>query len=173
MPEEEWRQIRGYEGFYEVSNMGRVRSVDRIFHPGRVLKSIINMYGYPTVGLSAGRLKFFKVHRLVAQAFIPNPGNKPQVNHKNGIKTDDMADNLEWNTKSENIRHAFATNLIAPQSGEKCGASKLNERQARLVKHLKNIKPKMTYVEIGALFGIGKWAVWAVQSGRNWKHIII
>jgi hypothetical protein len=78
----------------------------------RKLKAVVNAFGYFQVDLcNKGKNKVLRVHRLIAQAFIPNPENKPQVNHINGIKTDNTLENLEWNTAKENIRHAFKTGL--------------------------------------------------------------
>jgi hypothetical protein len=101
---EQWRSIPGYEGIYQVSSEGRVKNAY-----GHVLKPEMARNGYK-------RIKFFdkkkfQVHRLVALAFIPNPDNKEVVNHKNGIKTDNRVENLEWNTWSENVKHAYATGL--------------------------------------------------------------
>ena len=106
MTEEIWRAIEGYEGLYEVSNTGRVRSVDRYvkysngrihLHKGKVLRPIKDRDGYLQVNLCySGRINSIKIHRLVAQAFIPNPDNLPQVNHKDEVKTNNNVDNLEW-----------------------------------------------------------------------------
>ena len=97
---EEWRPIEGYEGLYEVSSYGRVRSLDRFYyrlHKGKVLSPTKDRYGYLTVTLNYnGKSKTIKIHRLVAQAFLPNPDNLPQVNHKNEVKSDNCVDNLEW-----------------------------------------------------------------------------
>ena len=103
--------VYNYEGLYEVSSMGRVRSLDRVDSLGReakgkVLKLGINNKGYLFVGLCKnGKVKTFQVHRLVATMFIPNPDNLPVVNHKNETKTDNRAENLEWCTNKYNANY--------------------------------------------------------------------
>ena len=118
---ETWKDIVGYEGWYQVSDMGNVRSLTRTFvdimgrtrtHKGRVLKLSENSDGYKSQNLlKFGESKGFKVHRLVAMAFIPNPENKPEVNHKDGVKSNNIKDNLEWATHIENMRHAISYGL--------------------------------------------------------------
>lgn len=104
---EVWKAIDGYEGLYEVSNFGRVRSLPRRTTSGRILKLEIKK-GYQYAHLrNLEKSAHLRVHRLVANAFIPNPDNKPQINHINGNKTDNSASNLEWCTCSENQRHKF------------------------------------------------------------------
>ena len=99
---ERWVDIPGYEGIYQVSDQGRVMNVVR----GRQLKLHINGSGYIQVTLQKqGQRKYPLVHRLVAQAFIPNPESRPQVNHINGVKCDNRKSNLEWCTMSENLWH--------------------------------------------------------------------
>lgn len=111
-----WKDINGYEGYYKVSNFGNVKSCARIINHGlggadrsiksRIIKPYGDNHGYHLVSLSKnGKVRKHKVHRLVAEAFIDNPENKPTINHKNEIRNDNHVSNLEWATYKENNDH--------------------------------------------------------------------
>lgn len=116
---EVWKDIKGYEGIYQVSNLGKVRSLDRIVtysngakhkHLGSIINGYISHKGYRRVELSKnGKTIKFSVHRLVAKTFLPNPKNLPQVNHKDEDKTNNRVDNLEWCTCKYNNNYGNRT----------------------------------------------------------------
>lgn len=130
MINEIWKPIKGYEGLYEVSDFGRIKSLGRTVNRGlkkmrvmeRILKSGNNQHGYKIVALwKNGEGKTRRVHRLIAVAFIPNPKNKPHINHLNGIVVDNRIENLEWCTHFENMQHAWRNGFITT---EKLGREK-------------------------------------------------
>lgn len=119
LEEEIWKDVIGYEGRYEVSNLGRVRSLHKSFY-GKILSPSFERFGYPKVVLMKdAKCKTHKVHRLVATAFIPNPSNKPVVNHIDHNPKNPKASNLEWCTDLENVRHA--RNVGRPNGGYNVG----------------------------------------------------
>jgi len=140
--EEMWKDIKEYEGLYQISNLGRVKSLPQLYN--RILKQgyieyftsekIIginnNKIKYSQVTLvKNGIKKYYKIHRLVALNFITNPLNKKEVNHINGIKNDNRVENLEWATSSENQIHAVKTGLQKPIKG------KNNKRSKRIYQY--------------------------------------
>lgn len=120
---EVWKPVAGYEGLYEVSNIGRVRGIRRSGCTGEPLKGQIDIHGYVDVMLRGNKTyKHWKVHRLVAIAFIPNPEGKRTVNHIDGNKQNNNVENLEWMTHGENHRHAYRIGLkkVTEKQREAC-----------------------------------------------------
>lgn len=145
--EEQWKPIKGFEGLYDVSNIGRVRSVTHVIEriegikktiKGRILKQSEYRGGYLNVLLSAnGHNYHAKVHRLVAIAFVPNPEKKPYVDHINGIRTDNRTENLRWCTHSENNSFDLARKHFSEGSfwrGKKGAKSPFSKRVAQYTK---------------------------------------
>ena len=129
MENEIWKDIEGYEGYYQISNMGRVRSVERTIitkngvarrYKKKQMKIFHDGGGYCFVVLSKeGECKKKKVHRLVALAFIPNPEGKEEINHKNEKKDDNRVENLEWMTRKENVNYGTGVIRSAKTRGKK------------------------------------------------------
>ena len=180
---EEFRDIKGYEGLYKVSNLGRVRSLDRKVHnylkKGRILRQSIMKEGYCTVALCMDTQNTVLVHRLVAEAFIQNLENKPQVNHKNCKKTDNNLENIEWCTRSENMKHAFKNGLLTIPStlGRRGYDWPVRKDIIQYTIDGEFIKEYPSAVEASRDTGIGRSNINSVCCGRTktaggfaWKH---
>lgn len=182
--EEIWKDIEGWQGYYQVSDLGRVRSLERFntltrngttfksFIEGKILKISNDKVGYKIISLESSQKKFkktYKIHRLVSIHFIPNPENKPMVNHINGIKSDNRAENLEWATAKENCVHAHENNLVESSKGEHHYNSKLTEEIVLKIKYGKF--EGMSHPQIARLFGIKRLQVLKIRNGKTWKHL--
>lgn len=146
MEEEEiWLPVVGYEALYEVSSFGRVKRLWRTRIKKNPMKSGISNCGYLKTYLSSGGVsKTFSTHRLVAQAFILNPENKPQVNHIDHNKLNNRIDNLEWCTAKENISHSKRAGRRAPPAfGEKNQSHKFSNEQVLNILADKGLKRKV------------------------------
>lgn len=174
-----WKYVDGFNNVYQVSNTGKVKSLDHIvtskdnksrLQKGRFLKSSINHKGYIRYSLSINGKRFnFSAHRLVAISFIPNPLNKTQVNHKNGIKTDNNVDNLEWVDNKENIIHAYKNGLIKCNLGEKHHMSKLTNKQVEDIR-LKRCNG-FTLKNLSKEYGISIVAIYNISKNITYKHL--
>ena len=174
-----WKDIKGYEGRYQASEAGEIKSLFWVTahgrkKQGRTLKQDMDKKGYRRVNLfKDNNHKLYLVSRLVAETFIPNHENKPEVNHIDGNPSNNRVNNLEWSTRQENIDHAIITGLTKSQIGEKNRMAKLTERQVRLIKHLKNCRPKMFTGEVGAIFNVERHTIGDIWRGRSWQNVIV
>lgn len=147
---EEWRPIEGYEGLYEVSSYGRVRSLDRYvkgkgyrLHKGKVLIPVKSKLGYLQLNLYYnGKRHQSKIHRLVAQAFLPNPDNLPMINHKDEDKTNNNVDNLEWCSAKYNVNYG-TSRIRAKETAIKNGSYTGLSRDEYLKKYYQDHKDKI------------------------------
>lgn len=152
---------------YDIRGDGRVWSNRR----GRYLKLGDNGRGYKTFcHFFLGRSTFIKVHRAVAIKFVPNPNNKPFVNHIDGDKTNNNYQNLEWVTHSENIRHAYKTGLISNRKGFTHSQSKLNGEQ---VYEIKFKSEGVSHEALASKFGCTGTAISRIRKGGTWAHITV
>lgn len=182
MPSEIWKKVQGYSKFYEVSNLGRVRSLDRkTGHgkgkfkrklKGRILNQTINKNGYPYVSLSKkGIVKKYFISWLVAEAFIEKRPKGKECNHIDGNKSNNHVNNLEWVTRAENNYHK--ENILGLHNrGERQGLAKLtNDKIVKIIRLYKT--GKFTQKELGAIFNISRGHVSDIILRKVWKHIKI
>lgn len=140
---ETWKDIKDYEGFYQVSNLGNVKSLKRNTAHERILKPKVDKGGYLCVNLTKnGIVKTYKIHRLVGLTFIPNPKNKYSINHINGNKTDNRVENLEWATYKEQVVHAVKMGLWKWSDERKNGLRDTLKKRGKLVTKHKNVHGK-------------------------------
>lgn len=178
---EEWKPVPNFEGLYEVSNLGRVRSVERKVRSNqrnnhffavkqRFLLPDISAAYYRVTLSKDGKTKRFSVHRLVCEAFLENPENKPFVNHKDGDKLNNTLSNLEWVTQSENCIHALETGLAKPVKGERHGMAKYSEETVNEIRMLYETT-SMTHQSIADKFGIDRRYITELINGKIWTEL--
>lgn len=160
----ELRPIEGYPD-YQVDDEGNVYSRRRERAKGGKLKPVLNVHGYLTVTLMPGR-NVQLVHRLIAKAFLSNPDDLPVVNHKDGCKTNNRKENLEWCTQADNIAHSTTTGLL--KTGERRTTAKLTQIQADLMRKIYKTK-SISQVELAKMFGVSKNAVYQILSNKTYK----
>jgi len=166
MAKERWKTITGFPK-YEVSSHGRVRSWHN-WKPGRIMNAATDKKGYLFLSLHGEIKKHCKVHRLVAQAFIKNPKNKLQVNHKNGQKHDNRVCNLEWVTHKENMAHAVSLELYP--KGENNPSAKLTKNQVLKIR-AKYESGYTNKTQLARQYGVRWTCVHNIITRQSWSHI--
>lgn len=179
-----YKDINGYEGYYQVSNFGNVKSLDRlVLHnyggnakkTGIILKQHPDKDGYLSVNLKKKQNgSTNRSHRLVAMAFIPNPENKPQVNHINGIKSDNRLENLEWVTLCENRQHAYDTGLqhSFTRQGMKNNFAKLTNESVITIRNIYNKKNGVNFAAIAKMYNVSGACIQVIIAKKTWKHLL-
>lgn len=172
METEIWKPLKDYEGLYEISNMGRVRSlIKRGNNTHKIRKTGLDVAtGYINIQLRKNNKPLTKrVHRLVAEAFVPNPDNKPVVNHIDGNKKNCRADNLEWMTYSENTLHSFKNGLQKKIFGDKNYITKIKDQDVLKIREL--ISQGKTNKEIAKLYGVNPSQISRIKTGQRRKEL--
>jgi hypothetical protein len=173
---EEWKDIKGYEGLYQVSNLGKVKSLKKEYicgngtkkiHGDIILRTGANTRGYLSVILyKNGEKKQYRVNRLVLQTFVGY--SDLESNHKNGIKTDNRLENLEYCTRSENILHAYKIGLVARMEGEKNPASKLTNE---IIKNIRENKYNLTKREFAECYDVHVTTIYRIVNKEKWLNV--
>jgi DNA-binding XRE family transcriptional regulator len=169
-----WKEIKGYEGYYKISNFGNVKSLTRTYKDsigrvvtkkGRDQKKYIRRNYWAVWLYKENKSTPFSIHRLVALHFVTNYDNKNYVNHINGNKLDNNYSNLEWCTAKENTNHAIKNNLIIFYPGENSRFVKLNEEQVFYI-----LKSNLTQQELADKFNVSRSNISAIKRGKSWTE---
>ena len=164
---EKWKSVKGYEGCYEISSFGNLRSKDRLIkhYKGgfRKIKGVnkssrFDKYGYLRCSLKKdGETKHITIHRLVGLAFIKNIKNKPQINHIDGVKTNNKVTNLEWVTSEQNVTHAVKNRLIK---------TKLTDEQVTII-----MSSKLSIRKLALIYNVSSSIIWRIKNKIAYKHV--
>lgn len=176
--QEIWKPVPGFDELYEVSNEGRIRSLPRTVKTwfgkrisrGRIRAFSKNSQGYLSIHMGKnGETHRAYVHRLVAIVFIPTNNNAPQVNHKDGNKSNNHVGNLEWCSASENCTHAVKQRLYETAKGERSGTAKLTEENVREIRRLAALG--YMHKDIAINFPVGRKAITKIVNRQRWGHV--
>lgn len=160
-------KIKGLNDYYFDEDLN---IISRKSGKSKVLSSRKNKRGYMIISLMPEKKVITRrVHRLIAQTFINNPKNLPQVNHKNGIKHDNRIENLEWVTSSENIKHAYDNGLKISRKGETVNTSRLTINDVLKIRDL--LKEGLSMARIGKTYGVCPSAIFDIKHRITWKHV--
>lgn len=177
---EEWKDIIEYEGFYQVSTLGRIKSLNRLAKvrggafrkvKSSILKLRLNK-GYCIVDLNHNLIKTtHQVHRLVAIAFIPNDEKKPVINHKDFNRSFNYYLNLEWCSYKENTEHASENNRFNPKKGDNHSKSKLSEQKVLAIRRLYSMNPNYNRFSLASKLNVDESTIRNVINRKHFKHI--
>ena len=179
LPGEIWRDVKGYENEYSVSNSGKIKSKVRIYNYNnlsvqrdkQILNPSFDINGYFVVGLCKnGFMRTIKVHRIVAIGFLQNPNNLPEVNHIDGDKSNNKVENLEWSTSRDNKLHAFRLGLMVARKGSDCNLAKLTENDILEIRKI-SINTTLTQREIAEKYGITQQQISKIIRRQRWAHL--
>lgn len=164
-----WKDIKGYEGLYQISNLGKIKNIKR----KKIRKCNLNDKGYYVLMLSKYLIKkTYRLHRLIAVNFIKNIFDKPCINHKDGNKLNNNINNLEWCTYSENMKHAYKIRLRfpTPPNGENSSLSRLKNKDIKKIRYLR-IKYRKKHKELAKQFNTSFGNISLICRNKTWKHI--
>lgn len=160
-----WKPISNLN--YEISNLGNIRNIK---NKNNIKKYVHQGREYVKIRIN-GKPKNLSVARLVCKAFNENSYNKPEVNHIDGNKLNNCANNLEWVTREENIQHAFNHNLISPTKGEKSGMAKLTWEDVKFIReHYKPFDKEYSSVNLAKKFNIARSTLGYILNNKTWKE---
>ena len=182
---EVWKDVIDYEGLYRISNLGGVRSCNKIryqYNPnvsriisatltGKLMRSHPNKRGYLSIKLRKnGKCNFHSIHRLVAKAFIPNPENKPNINHIDFNQLNNNKDNLEWCTQRENVQHAIMHDRRNTPKGEDNKSSKLKSDDIPIIRRM--VGSGIPQNKVAQIYNVSAVTILKIYRREKWKHIL-
>ena len=169
LPHEIWRDVKNYEGLYQVSNYGRVKSF--YYANGKILSGGFDTGRYSMMHIIKGKhSKTILLHKMVLGAFILNVDNKREINHKDGNKENNCVWNLEWATRKENMQHAAKMGLI--RNGEDSGKAKITNEQVKFIRKVYIPRDKNFGLKaLARKFGVGKDAMSDIVNGKSFKKV--
>lgn len=166
MVQNSWHKLNNWDGAYLIHPLGFVKSIQA----NKILIPQLSNCGYYRIGLRrpSSKKEMISIHRLVAIQFIDNPNNLPCVNHKDGNKWNNGADNLEWCTHSENTKHAFDIGLKQMGKGQNNPASKLRDSDIPIIRVLSETN---THKQIAEIYNVDRKTISFILNGKTWTHI--